>query len=72
MTAKPKKLTVKPNSSQQNKKLVAKAKIHRTTNITRRKTKTRERHYISGSWARIVHAKAVGVKSNMAALAVSM
>ena len=66
---KSKKLTAKAKSSRQNqkahgktKKLTAKPKSSRQNQKPRAK-----RCYIRGSWALTVHAKAVGVKSNMAA-----
>ena len=63
-------LTAITNSSRQNQKLTAKPKTHGKTKKLTAKKERKERKR-KGSWALIVQAKAVGVKSNMAASAAS-
>ena len=67
------KLTAKPKNSRQKQKghgktknLTAKSKTHGKSKKLTAKPKP-ERCFIRGSWALVVHAKAFGVKSNMAA-----
>ena len=62
-----KKLTAKPKSSRQNQKLTAKPKSSRQNEKLTAKAKPEKRCFIRGSWTLILRAKAVGVKSNMAA-----
>ena len=59
----------KSKSSRQKQKLTAKAKAHGKSKNTRGKSKSsrQNQNQRKGSWALILHAKAVGDKSNMAA-----
>ena len=67
------KLTAKAKTHGKTKKLAAKAKRSRQKQKPHGKSKKLtakpkpERCFIRGSWALVVHAKAFGVKSNMAA-----